>query len=253
MTQDSNTRSAGATRIETEGRALWGIVSATAGTDHSTEGDRSTYQRTMGLYACYIFPRLMDRIMSGTEFQRLRSELLAQTSGTVLEIGLGTGLNLPHYPKHVTSLHAVEPATWLPERLARRGKEATFPIEVKRVGAEALPFDDDTFDWAVSTWTLCTIPNPVRALQEVRRVLKPTGRFLFLEHGRSEDEKMAKWQDRLNPIQRIIGCGCNLNRRIDQLIEQAGFSTAELDRFVMQTVPRLGGSMYRGRASARQN
>ncbi len=206
----------------------------------------------MGLYARYIFPRLMDRIMSGKEFQQLRSELLAKASGTVLEIGFGTGLNLPHYPKNVTWLHAVEPATLLPERLIRRGKDATFPIEVKRVSAETLPFDDQIFDCAVSTWTLCTIPDPVRALQEVRRVLKPSGLFLFLEHGRSEDEKMATWQDRLNPVQRIIGCGCNLNRRIDQLIAQAGFSTTELDRFVMQTVPRLGGAMYRGQAMRRR-
>ena len=205
----------------------------------------------MGLYATHIFPRLMDWAMSGEEFQRLRSELLSQASGTVLEIGLGTGLNLPHYSRHVTWLHAVEPAILLPKRLVQRGKDALFPIEIKRISAETLPFSDQTFDYAISTWTLCTIPNPVQALQEVRRVLKPTGQFLFLEHGRSEDEKIAKWQDRLNPIQRIIGCGCHLNRRIDQLIEQAGFSTIELERFVMQTVPRLGGAMYRGRAIRR--
>lgn len=202
----------------------------------------------MGLYATHIFPRLMDWAMSGEEFQRLRSELLSQASGTVLEIGLGTGLNLPYYSRHVTWLHAVEPAILMPKRLVQRGKDALFPIEIKRISAETLPFSDQTFDYAVSTWTLCTIPNPVQALQEVRRVLKPTGQFLFLEHGRSEDEKIAKWQDRLNPIQRIIGCGCHLNRQIDQLIEQAGFSTIELERFVMQTVPRLGGAMYRGRA-----
>jgi ubiquinone/menaquinone biosynthesis C-methylase UbiE len=98
----------------------------------------------------------------------------------------------------------------------------------------------------VSTWTLCTIPGPVEALQEVRRVLKPTGRFLFLEHGRSQNEKIAAWQDRLNPIQRLIGCGCNLNRRIDQLISQAGLCILKLDRFQMQTIPRLAGEMYRG-------
>lgn len=202
----------------------------------------------MGLYARCIFPRLMDRILSGEEFQRLRRDLLKEATGTVLEIGLGTGLNLPYYPKTVTWLYAVEPESLLPERLVQRGKDATFPIEVKRTSAEVLPFDDRTFDCAVSTWTLCTIPDPIKALQEVRRVLKPNGRFLFLEHGRSEDEKIATWQDRLNPLQRIIGCGCNLNRRIDQLIERAGFSTAEVDRFVMQTVPRVGGSMYRGQA-----
>ena len=202
----------------------------------------------MGLYAKHIFPRLMDWAMSGEEFQRLRSELVSLASGTVLEIGLGTGLNLPYYSRQVTWLHAVEPAILLPKRLAQRGKNALCPIDITRISAEMLPFDDRTFDYAVSTWTLCTIPDPVRALQEVRRVLKPSGQFLFLEHGRSEDEKIARWQDRLDPIQNIIGCGCHLNRRIDQLVRQAGFSTTKLDRFVMQTVPRLGGAMYRGQA-----
>lgn len=202
----------------------------------------------MGLYGSYIFPRLMDRILSGEEFQRLREELLKEVSGVVLEIGLGTGLNLPHYPDTITRLYAVEPENLLPERLVQRSKDATFPIEVKRTSAEVLPFDEQTFDCAVSTWTLCTIPDPIKALHEVRRVLKPRGRFLFLEHGRSDDETVAIWQDRLNPIQRIIGCGCNLNRRIDQLIEQAGFSMGTMDRFAMETVPRVGGSMYRGQA-----
>jgi ubiquinone/menaquinone biosynthesis C-methylase UbiE len=109
-----------------------------------------------------------------------------------------------------------------------------------------LPYDDQAFDFVVSTWTLCTIPDPVKALQEVRRVLKPKGAFFFLEHGRSDDPKIAIWQDRLNSLQNIIGCGCNLNRRIDQLVTQAGLKIVTLDRFQMQSVPRLGGEMYRG-------
>jgi ubiquinone/menaquinone biosynthesis C-methylase UbiE len=112
-----------------------------------------------------------------------------------------------------------------------------------------LPYDDRSFDVVVSTWTLCTIPDPVKALREARRVLKPDGMFLFLEHGQSEDERIAAWQDRLNPIQNIIGCGCNLNRRIDQLIIQAGLKIITLDRFQMQSVPRLGGAMYKGTAT----
>jgi ubiquinone/menaquinone biosynthesis C-methylase UbiE len=200
----------------------------------------------MGLYSRYIFPRLMDWVMSGDEFQRWRALLLQDAEGEVLEIGLGTGLNLPHYPRAVSRLHAVDPARLLPERVARRSKFASFPIHMTRVSAETLPFHDRTFDRVVSTWTLCTIPDPVKALLEVRRVLKPTGRFLFLDHGRSENEKIAAWQDRLNPIQRIVGCGCNLNRRIDHLISKAGLRMTKLDRFQMQTVPRLGGEMYRG-------
>lgn len=200
----------------------------------------------MGLYSHYIFPRLMDWVMSGEEFQRWRGVLLQDVQGEVLEFGLGTGLNLPHYPKTVSRLDAVDPALLLPHRVARRSKSASFPIHIERLSAETLPFDDRRFDCVVSTWTLCTIPDPVRALLEVRRVLKPTGRFLFLEHGRSENEKIAAWQDRLNPIQRIVGCGCNLNRRIDQLISQAGLCLIQLDRFQMETIPRLGGEMYRG-------
>lgn len=207
--------------------------------------------RLMGLYSHYIFPRLMDWVMSGDEFQRWRALLLQDAEGEVLEIGLGTGLNLPHYPKAVLQLHAVDPAPLLPERVARRSKFASFPIHTTRVSAELLPFHDRTFDRVVSTWTLCTIPDPVKALLEVRRVLKPTGRFLFLDHGRSENEKIAAWQDRLNPIQRVVGCGCNLNRPIDQLISQAGLHLTKLDRFQMQTVPRLGGEMYRGVAIPR--
>lgn len=204
----------------------------------------------MGLYSHHIFPRLMDWVMAGEEFRRLRTELLAHVHSEVLELGIGTGLNLPHYSKAITWLHAVDPANLLPKIVTERGASRSFPIRIQRVTAESLPYDDRSFDFVVSTWTLCTIPDPVKALREVSRVLKPEGIFLFLEHGRSDDQKIAIWQDRLNPIQNVIGCGCNLNRRIDQLIEQAGLRIMNLDRFQMQSVPRLGGEMYRGRATA---
>lgn len=203
----------------------------------------------MGLYSHHIFPRLMDWVMAGEEFRRLRTELLAQVHGEVLELGIGTGLNLPHYPKTITWLHAVDPANLLPKIVTERGASQSFPIRIQHVTAESLPYDDRSFDFVVSTWTLCTIPDPVQALREVRRVLKPEGIFLFLEHGRSDDQNIATWQDRLNPIQNIIGCGCHLNRRIDQLIAQAGLKIINLDRFQMESVPRLGGAMYRGTAT----
>lgn len=205
----------------------------------------------MGLYCDHIFPRLMDWVMGGEEFRHLRTELLAPTHGNVLELGIGTGLNLPHYPDTITELHAVDPARLLPHRVATRRAARSFPIHIEQHTAEALPYPDQRFDSVVSTWTLCTIPDPVRALQEVRRVLKPEGTFLFLEHGRSEDRTIAAWQDRLNPVQNVIGCGCNLNRQIDQLISQAGMTITRLDRFLMQDVPRLGGEMYRGAAVKR--
>jgi ubiquinone/menaquinone biosynthesis C-methylase UbiE len=203
----------------------------------------------MGLYCDHIFPRLMEWVMAGEEFLHLRSELLASTHGEVLELGIGTGLNLPHYPETVTELHAVDPAQLLPKRVAARSGRLAFPVHIQRGTAEALPHADQSFDNVVSTWTLCTIPDPVLALKEVRRVLKPEGTFLFLEHGRSNDQKIAIWQDRLNPIQNVIGCGCNLNRQIDRLITQSGLEIVHLDRFSMQGVPRLAGEMYRGTAT----
>jgi len=202
----------------------------------------------MGLYASYVFPRLMDYVMRGEEFQRLRRELLQQVSGEVLEIGIGTGLNLAHYGPNVLRVRAVDPAAMLSARVAERRAAVQFPVEITHQEAERLPYQDQIFDTVVSTWTLCTIPDPVRALREVGRVLKLGGRFLFLEHGRSDDQKIAVWQDRLNPIQNVIGCGCNLNRCIDQLIIQAGFTIAHLDRFSMPNVPRLAGEMYQGTA-----
>ncbi len=203
----------------------------------------------MGFYCEHIFPRLMEWVMAGEEFHRLRRELLASSRGCVLELGIGTGLNLPHYPETVTELHAVDPAQLLPKTIAARSARLSFPVRLQKGTAETLPHADQRFDYVVSTWTLCTIPNPVLALQEVGRVLKPGGRFLFLEHGRSDNRTIAAWQDRLNPIQNVIGCGCNLNRQIDQLMTQAGLRITWLDRFIMNEVPRLGGEMYRGTAT----
>ena len=203
----------------------------------------------MGLYCEHIFPRLMEHLMRGKEFQQLRAEVLQSVAGEVLEIGIGTGLNLPYYGPNVSRIRAVDPTPMLPTRMARRCATVPFPVEITHQHAEQLPYSDQTFDCVVSTWTLCTIPDPVQALREVGRVLKPGGSFLFLEHGRSDDQKIATWQDRLNPIQNVIGCGCNLNRRIDALITQAGLNITQLDRFAMESVPRLGGEMYRGTAA----
>lgn len=161
----------------------------------------------MGLYRHHVFPRLMDWFMAGEEFRRLRTELLAHVRGDVLELGIGTGLNIRHYPKTVTLLHAVDPADLLPKIVTGRSASQSFPVRVHHGSAESLLFDDRTFDFVVSSRTLCTISDPVKALREVCRVLKPDGMFVFLEHGRSEDARVSAWQDRLNPVQNIIGCG----------------------------------------------
>ena len=202
-----------------------------------------------GLYATHIFPRLMDWAMGAKRFQEQRTLALAPLYGTVLEIGFGTGLNLPHYPKRVTALTAVEPEPALPKKVTRRSVKASMPVEIFRVTAERLPFEEGRFDCIVSSWTLCTIPDVPAALKEARRVLKPDGIFVFLEHGRSDDPRTAKWQDLCNPVQHLLARGCNINRRIDVLIEEAGFTVSRLERFQMEGIPRIAAEMYRGIAS----
>src|SRR3989475_1147032 len=202
----------------------------------------------MSLSPKHFFTRSRDCSLEPRRFQELREQALASAQGHVLEIGFGTGLNLPHYPQAVTSLTALDPATLLPRKVARRISRGSLPVELVRLSAETLPFEDGRFDCAVSTWTLCTIPDPVAALREVRRVLKPGGTYVFLEHGRSDDAWVAKWQDFFNPVQRVIACGCNLNRPIDALIRQGGLKIERLDRFLLHCVPRIAGEMYRGLA-----
>ncbi len=196
----------------------------------------------MGIYSRHIFPRLMDWVMAGEEFCRLRSESLASVQGEVLELGLGTGLNLSHYPHRVSRLHAVDPADLLPRTVAERIAAAPFPVRLQHVTAEMLPYDDRSFDFVVSTWTLCTIPDPMKAMREVRRVLKPEGRFLFPEHSCSADPTVLKWQNRLNPLQRLITCGCNLNRPIGALIRQR-----RLHNHATRTVPDVRRAACRRR------
>jgi ubiquinone/menaquinone biosynthesis C-methylase UbiE len=168
----------------------------------------------------------------------------------VLEIGFGTGLNLTCYPPEVEHLTLIDPVKMLPRRTAERIAKAPMQIEQAYLEAEQLPFADGQFDTVVSTWTLCTIPDAVSALRQVRRVLKPGGRLLFLEHGRSGDPKTARRQDRWNGVQRIIGCGCNLNRPIDQLVLAADLHIERLERFQMPGVPKIGAEHYLGAAHA---
>ncbi|MFO0775313.1 MAG: class I SAM-dependent methyltransferase [Nitrospiraceae bacterium] len=206
----------------------------------------------MSVYAQHIFPRVMDWAMQRPVFQEERRLVLARAHGEVLELGFGTGLNLPHYPaipQTIARLVTVDPARILPDRVAARIRAAPFPVDIVHQSAERLPFDAGRFDCVVSTWTLCTIPDAVAALREVQRVLKPNGLFLFTEHGRSDDARIAAWQDRLNPLQQIVACGCNLNRRIDKLVLEAGLQLTRLDRFVLAGLPRIGGEMYRGTAT----
>jgi len=190
--------------------------------------------------------------MSSRPIASQRPAALKDARGEVLEIGFGTGLNLPCYPPGVSALTVVDPERLLPKRVADRIAAAPFPVKQVPLSAERLPLEENTFDCVVSTFTLCTIPDATAALREVRRVLKSGGTFLFLEHGLNDDPVVAKWQRRLNPIQRFIGRGCNLDRRIDALISDAGLAIARLDRFLIPGMPRTHATMYRGAATAQK-
>jgi ubiquinone/menaquinone biosynthesis C-methylase UbiE len=198
-------------------------------------------------YERRVFPHVLELAMR--QLAELRAPTLTEARGEVLEIGFGTGLNLAHYPAGVAKLVTADPMEALPERVRERIVSAPFPVELHHLPADrTLPFDAGRFDTVTMTWTLCTIAEPVAAVREMRRVLKPGGKLLFIEHGRSDDAKVARWQDRWNPIQNVIGCGCNVNRRIDALVEQGGFRLASLERFLAEGAPRMFGEMYRGQA-----
>jgi SAM-dependent methyltransferase len=201
----------------------------------------------LGLYSKYIFPRILDWSLGTLELGKYRRLALAPTRGRTLEIGFGTGLNLPYYPDGVTELTVIDSENMLRDRVEKR--IAACPIPVTRMQLDAqgrLPFDDRVFDSVVTTLTLCSIENTAPALAEIRRVLEPDGQFIFWEHGRSDDPAVARRQDRFNPLQRIIGAGCNMNRRIDALIRDAGFEIQTLDRFLLPKTPRVLAEMYRG-------
>jgi ubiquinone/menaquinone biosynthesis C-methylase UbiE len=203
----------------------------------------------MGFYSRVIFPRLCDWVMSDPRMATLRSEVLADVGGEVLEIGFGTGLNLAHYPEHVRRITTVDPNPGMNRLARRRIDRAGIAVEHRPLGGEELPFEGETFDCVVSTWTLCSIPEAGRALGEVYRVLRPGGRFIFLEHGLSDDPTVLKWQRRLNPLQRLVGDGCRLDLDVPALVGGQPFADVRVDRFEMERVPRTHGTMYRGVAT----
>lgn len=199
----------------------------------------------MGLYDRWILPRLLDLAMRNKEVRRQREKLVPRAAGRVLEIGAGSGLNLPFYGSGVERLYAVDPSAPLLE-MARR-KAAPFPVEFIERSAEALPLESGSVDTVLSTWTLCTVPDAARALREARRVLAPGGRLLFVEHGHAPDPSVAAWQKRLDPYWTRIAGGCHLDRRIDRLVREAGFELDQLENEYLKG-PRPFTYTYRGSA-----
>jgi ubiquinone/menaquinone biosynthesis C-methylase UbiE len=181
-------------------------------------------------YERLVLPRLLDFAMRQKPIMRQRAKVVPLARGRVLEIGLGSGLNLAFYDKgKLEKLFGLEPSAELRAIAAGRAREASLDVEFVGLRGEEIPLDDASVDSVVITYTLCTIPDVDRALREMRRVLRPQGELLFSEHGRAPDAGVRRWQDRLNPLWRRIAGGCNLNRPIDELLRDASFTLGQLD------------------------
>ena len=180
---------------------------------------------------------------------RHRRELLSQAFGHVLEIGFGTGLNLPHYPNQVQRITTVDPNAGMHRLAQKRIRRARFEVDQRVLSGEKLPFGDDAFDCIVSTFTLCSIEAVNQALCEVYRVLKPGGRFLFLEHGLGPEPQVQKWQRRLNWLEMRLADGCHLDRNIKELVTAQPFASVEINEFYLEKVPKTHGYLYRGMAA----
>ena len=201
----------------------------------------------MGLYEKHIVPHIINCACGSKPIRYQRKKVVPMAEGTVLEIGIGTGLNLPYYdPAKVKKVIGLDPseASW---RLAgERAKDLPFPVEFVGLPGEMIPLDDRSVDTVLMTFSLCTIPDPVKALEGMRRVLKPGGKLIFCEHGAAPDTDVLKWQNRVNPFWRVLFGGCNLNRRIPELVERGGFRITDLQTMYLPSTPQIAGFNYWG-------
>ena len=199
----------------------------------------------MGLYSKYLLPKLIDKACGQPAMTELRTRYVPQAEGDVLEIGIGSGLNLSHYSDNARSVTGLDPHKELTDIAKSRAAAARPDVEVLEISGEEIPADDGRFDSIVCTWTLCTIPNVYRALTEMHRVIKPGGRFYFVEHGLAPDASVRSWQRRIEPLWKIVGGGCHLTRKADDLIQEAGFILPEIDSGY-QPGPRWAAFMTHG-------
>lgn len=200
----------------------------------------------MGFYSDVILPRLCDFAMRNKELVPFRKRVIGAAEGRVIEIGIGSGRNLPFYGPSAKEILALEPAPRL-VAMARRASHRAMPVSFIEASAEAIPLDDHCADTVVTTWTLCSIPQAARALGEMRRVLRPGGKLLFAEHGLAPDESVQRWQNFLTPAWKRIGGGCHLNRPIQRMIESSGFQIDRLDTGYIPG-PKPMTFMYEGSA-----
>lgn len=202
----------------------------------------------MGFYSNLVIPYCIDFAMSGENLKQYRQQLLQNVSGKVLEIGFGTGLNLPHYPSTVQKITTIDPNPGMKRLASSRIAKSDIMVDYRVLNGESIPLADASFDSVVCTWTLCSIPNADKAIAEIYRLLKPAGKFFFIEHGSSRDRNIQLWQNRLTPIQKLIADGCHLNRNIENIIEQK-FENVIIEQFYAPKLPKVIGYMYRGIAT----
>ena len=201
----------------------------------------------MSFYRRYIIPRLTHLAMRQKQLLPFRQRVIGAAEGRVLEIGIGSGLNFPLYGAGVKSVIGLEPSSELLNMARPRAAAAAASITLLDASAETIPLDSGSVDTVVTTWTLCTIPNAAQALTEMRRVLRPGGALLFVEHGRAPEPGVARWQDRLDPLWSRLAGGCHLNRKMDDLISGNGFRIEALENARMPG-PRTHSYLYQGRA-----
>ena len=202
----------------------------------------------MGLYEKQVLPRILNVACGTKTVEPLRRRVCEGLAGNVVEIGFGSGLNLPFFPAAVTQVAAVEPADLGWKLAGPRLKASSVPVQRSGLDGQSLPLADDSYDAALSTWTLCTIPDAAAALREVRRVLKPGGTLHFLEHGLAPDERVRRWQRRLDPLEQRIFGGCHFTRPIVDLLTAAGFTITDLDVFYEKGAPKFAGADSLGTA-----
>ena len=205
----------------------------------------------MGFYQEQLLPRFQDKVMARKPNRAVRARVCEGLHGAVVEVGFGTGLNVPYYPRDVTKVVAIEPSRVCMRIAAPRIAKAAAPVESGGLTGERLDLPSGEFDAMLSTWTLCTIPDLDAALAEMRRVLKPGGSFHFVEHGHAPDAKVARWQERLEPLNKRIAGGCHLTRHISEDIGRAGFEIETIDTYFFKGEPKPMGYTYEGRAVSR--
>ena len=212
---------------------------------------RRDEDRRMGFYREQVLPRFQDKVMDRKPARVVRARVCEGLHGAIVEIGFGTALNAPYYPSEVSKVVAIEPSRVCMRIAEPRIANSSVPVEYGGLTGEQLDLPSGEFDAALSTWTLCTIPNLDAALAEIRRVLKPGGSFHFVEHGHAPDEKIAHWQQRIEPLNKRLAGGCHLTRHITEDIERAGFDIEKIDTYYFKGEPKPMGYTYEGRAVSR--